>query len=413
MPDRNQAARGPQKGSFNLRSKLGAFEWGGMMPDTDNGSLPMNRLAYLVNGRFRGGDVIPRGGQTKINATPLQDPNATVDGLFDFQVGTRRSLYVFGDGCPGISSNVGFNLGWFDFEQFPSYQPGLYFGTLAVALHGAAYASDLYLAQDNNVRKLKLVDAPYGKSALGISGTSQDITVLTLAGFTSIPTLLAHDGRLLIAAALGVGTSAVFSWDGVTKRDDLTAINPPTGMGIWRDRAILGYGGAPNHIRVRSAGSSPGTWATVNPAAGAVVYKEGVSYRDVFYFTSGGSDIWSYDGTTLQVARNIAGAITFGIANFNGFLFVAYTAAGRAKIARYDGAVWVDVHKDLTTQDALIIAARPLIDYRGELWVGVLRNPAPSGFLYHSVGSATAGAWTQQPLDQLAFNGDIQQLVVF
>lgn len=418
--DKNEYATGPQKKPFNYFAEQGRFEYRGMYPDGNPASVPVNGLRVLINGRLQGGQVVARPGQAKLNSSALDSATTCIGGLFDFQVGTRKSIMVIGDGCPAISSAVGFYLGLYDFDQSPAFQPQIYYNAATQRLAAGVYGDDLYLGLDNELKRYQAIDAGYGESALAISGSSQDIPILTLpAGFTLIPALQQFDGLLFIACEQGVGTSKVISWDGKTERDDVTGINAPTGFGLYRETLIMGYGGAPNRIDIRQVGDSPGTWTNVAPGAGTAAFKKGTSYKDLFYFTTGGEDLFSYNGTALTritpgTTGIAAGSVTFGIATFNGFLYVAYTTATNiARLAKFNGTVWTAIEKDFTSQFATVTAARPMALYRGNLVVGAVQSGGPSGgVLLESPGTSTSGTWTRRTAS-LANNGDIDDILVY
>lgn len=417
MATKRQTARGAQNSDFNFRARQGAFEWGGVMPDGEPGSIPVNRLRNHINGRYRSGILRPRGGVAKLTPSALHASDASVRGLVDFQMGTRRSLYCVADGCPGIHASAGFSLNWFDLDLEPQFQSGVYYDASTQGLVIEPYSGAILIGQDNTLRLLTIIDIGYGRSALAASGSSQDEPLITFTGFSKISAMKAFDGRVCVALDAGAGASKVISWDGTTeKADGLSSINAPTGMGEFRESLILGYGGAPNHIRVRSTGTPPGSWGTVNPDAGTAAFKIGVSFRDRFYFTTLGEDLYRFDGTNLNrlavgTTGLPAGCVTYGICVAEGFLFVAYTtAANQARIARFDGTTWTANYKDLTSQfGATVTAVRPIIPYRGGLVAAGVESGR--GTLFFSPGTTFNGTWTK--LLPNATSGEIDQLVAF
>ena len=411
-----QTTRDAQTQVLQRRTEDPTFLWGGMVPDDDPSALPPNKLELLINCRIQGGSIAPRGG-----SKGLYDLSASgqILGIGDFQVGTPRKLWIVGDGCPGLSSSVGWYVGFFDVEQDPQFQPAIYYSSATQKAVLAAFSGDLYIGVDNTLRKVVLVEAPYGESALSVSGSSQDLPLLTFTGFTSVPDLMAFDGKLFIAVNGGAGASKVAVWDGVTQFVDVAAINPPTAFGTFRESLIAGFAGAPNSISVRPVGDPGASWATVAPSGGTVAMRgPGCSdtYKDVFWFATGGENLYKFDGTTLTLVPIAttglpAGSVTHSCCVFGGYLFVTYTAAAHAKIARFDGTTWVAVHKDLTVQDVTVNAARSIVEYRGDLWVGV--SSTARGKLFRSVGSDTSGAWVNPGLLAASNNGDLDQLVVY
>ena len=415
-----QTARGPQVPLLQRRTEDPAFLWGGMVPDDDPSAMPPNNLELLINCRLQGGSIAPRGGsKRRLDLGALAGSGSQITGLADFQLGTPRKLWIVGDGCPGLSSSVGFYVGLFDTEQSPEFQPGIYY---SAATHGVViglYSGDLYVSVDNTLRKVNVIEAPYGSPALAVSGSSQDLPLLIFAGFTNVTDILEFDAKLFLGVDNGAGASKVAIWDGLTEFVDLAAINAPKAFGVYRESLVMGFAGAPNSISVRPTGAAGASWATFAPTGGTAAMRGpgcSATYKDVFWFASGGADLFKFDGATLtQVPIGTTGfaggSATHSCCSFGGYLFVSYTAGGHAIVARFDGTTWVPTHKDLTTQDATVNQARNLVEYRGDLWMGV--SSTARGKIFRSVAGATSGAWVNPSILAAANNGDLDQLVVY
>lgn len=418
---RRITARGPGAPDWDFRSRIGADEWGGMIPDGDPGSLPPFRPRVIFNGRLQAGGIVPRGGLDAFNDDALHASNAEIRYLDDFQVGTKKSLMTVGVGCPTFSATAGFNLGSYDFEQSPDIQSNVYYSSSSAGLTLGLFGDDLYIGSDNILRKYAAVESPYGQNGLAMSGLAQDLPLVTFSGMTSITYMLEFDGYLFIALDGGAGTSKVSMWDGRTENNDLTGINAPLGLGLYRESLILGYDGAPNHIRVRPVGAPGTAWATVAPGAGTVRLKNGESYKDVFYMTTGAEDVYKFDGTTLTripigTTGIAAGSITDGIAVLGGSLFIAYTTSTNlARVAKFNGSVWTPVEKSLTAQFGTATKiAGPMREYKGSLAVGGFTDLI-GGELFISPLTATTGTWVRKtpPTAGGTLGGRVRQLVVY
>lgn len=429
MAAKRETARGPQTRTFNYFPRQGQFAWGGMLPDGNAGSLPPNRPRLVGNARLKGGEFEARGGQERLDGNPLHDASACITSLADFQLVGKRAIYLVGDGCPGISSSVGFSLSYFDPEQEPEFQPGVYYSSATAGVAIEPFGDELYLAVDTKIRKLQLIEQVFGSDALAIGGTEQDVTLFTLAApLTHVGTIKAFDGKLFFGCNGGAGASVVLPFDGVTfGPNDLSGINPPRGMGVFRESLILGYDGTPNEIRVRAAGAVPGTWATVVPGAGTVRFQgngAGVSYKDKFYIANGADDVYSFDGTTLTritaaTTGIAAGSVTTGVAVFNRLLYVFYQTIasppgdGAVRIATFDGTTWTAVHKDITAQFGTspdIDQSRVLIPYRNDLYAIVVTRGASgiAGKVLRSPGTTTTGTWTNMGPTGPTLSADIE-----
>jgi hypothetical protein len=415
MAIKTQTARGPQTQLLQRRTEDPAFVWGGMVPDDDPSALPANKMQLLVNCRLQGGSVSPRGGSKNL----YDLGSGAVLGLADFQVGTPRKLWIVGDGCPGLSSSIGFYVGFYDVEQDPAFQAAIYYNTATQKVVLGLFSGDLYVGVDNTVRRVNLIEAPYGESALDVSGTSQDIPLMTFTGFTKVADLMSFDGKLFAAVGLGVGTSKIVAWDGITESIDVAAINAPVAFGTYRESLIAGFAGAPNSIMVRPVGDPGASWATVAPGGGTAAMRGpgcAATYQDVFWFATGADTLYKFDGTTLTLVPAAttgiaAGSLTHSCCVFNGYLFVSYTSpTAHVCIARFDGSTWVPIHKDITAQLAWATQARGLVEYRGDLWMGATGTGGAR--ILQSPATATDGTWVVI-LPAADHNGDIDEVVVY
>lgn len=442
MADREQAARSAQLRTVNFYTKRGEVEWGGMIPDGGPATNPPFRPRFLQNVRFLNGEYAARGGQQL--HTQVSNASACITSLFDMAMATRRSLFAFVFGCPGATApGLAFSILCFDQEQEPTVQAVFYGKATTRNLTGAFFANALYFARDNVFTKFQPIIQAFDETALNTGGTRQDITLFTLPSpFTHVVAMLAFDGKLFAAANGGVGASAVVPFDGTTfGPNDLSAINPVVGFGVFRESLLAGFDGAPNEIRVRAAGAVPGTWATVTPSGGTARWGRqftgtgsqeagsgngaGASYKDHFWLASGTQDVFDYNGTTLtQVAPATtgiaAGSVTVAFAVFNRVLYLLYeagAAGGNVRIASYNGTTWTPIVIDLTTFFAATLTlanARNLLVYRGTLYALVRTAGVPGSrgrLLYHNPGTLTV--WNDLTSGVAAGATDIASAVVF
>jgi hypothetical protein len=410
-----QTTRDAQTQVLQRRTQDPEFLWGGMVPDDDPAAIPPNHLELLINCRIQGGSISPRGGSKRL----LDLGSGQIIGIADFQVGTPRKMWIVGDGCPGLSSSVGWYVGFFDVEQDPEFQPAIYYNAASQKVVIGAFSGDLYVSVDNALRQVTTIEAPYGDPALSVSGSSQDLPLLTLTGFTKITDMMSFDGKLFMGADAGAGASKVAVWDGVTQFVDLAGINAPVALGTFRESLVMGFAGAPNSIMVRPAGDPGASWTTVAPSGGTVAMRGpgcSATYKDVFWFATGGENLYKFDGTTLTLvpiatSGIAAGSVTHTCCVFGGYLFVSYTSGSRARIARFDGTTWVPIHKDMTSQVAGVTGARSLVEYRGDLWIGM--TSSGGGKIYRSVGPDTSGTWVTPGVLAASNNGDLDQFLVY
>lgn len=396
-----------------FRTGVGGFPgWSGMDLEGDPGGSPPNKPAHLENVTFRGGSL-----QRRAQAHPKFSPATSgtyihADDakvvLQDFQSRSKK-LMLCTDGCPGIDPTVGQSVNYYDHEQSPKFSSGNYYNT-ANGLVIGKFGGGLYVGVDDALRRYVTILPPYGQQGVSIAGTYQDIPLYTFTGFV-VSCLMEFDGKLFVGLDAGAGASAVWTWDSLAAREDLTACDTPTVMCRFRDKLVMGFD--TSKLRYRVAGDSPGTWTVVNESASTLQAVQMVEYKDNLYISEGGSDIWKYDGTTLSIVHALPVGATenFALGVFGGYLFFGWTSSlGVVTLGRFDGTTWTDSHKSFTSFLADAQWIRQLIEYRGDLWAGVY---ATSGFrMYRSPGTATTGTWVMTTTPAVSF-GDVNQALVY
>ncbi len=395
-------------------------EWRGMRLVGDPGAVPPNMLRYAENVRFRGGNIDCRDGLAKIvggQGNGLDADDACVISLADFQTEPHK-LYLVFDGCPGISSAIGFSLNALDPEQNDLISRGTYYSTATTRVVVGVFDGRLYVGVDDTLKAFTLIVPEYGEELIDVAGAEQAEKIAVFTGF-KITCLREFDGKLFIGLDAGAGASKIATWDGLTVRDgtngttaDLAAINVPTCFGLWRDQLTVGFAVATNAIKLRVVGDGPGTYTTVAPGAGTVASITHLSYRDNLYITDGGNKLWKYDGTTLAAERTILLATDMrALAEFDGNMYYGYTTStSHAILGQLAVASFTDAYLDLTAQDAQAVTIRCAASYRGSLYVGTSKVGV-GGLVFRSPAHSATGTYTT--LAARLSQGDIDQMAVY
>lgn len=385
----------------------------GMKPDIDPQNLPFESPYLLINMRTEGGVPSMRPGRVGVC-----DSTDAVSGLWDHQIGTARSLYIVGDGCPGISPTVGSFVGRYDAElRTPTVTPGVtapyenvaYFNTTSADVVMGKFSQQLYFGVDATIQR---------------KGEVQRLALPS--GYTHVSAFMEHEGDLLCALANGA-TSAIFKFDGTTFSSDLAAINPVVGFFRYRDMCGAVFNGTPNSIRVRTAA---GVWgAAIPPSAGTVKVvgpDNCASYKDKAYIPDGDTDIFSFDQTStltrIPIATNLidAGGHIMAVTTAFGYLYYVWhnLALDAVFIGRFDGTTWTPKHKSLTAQGGWSKTprqARVMKPYAGSLVVGCTTEDTAvfSTAIYISPREATSGTWTINVPAATSPSLDMRQFLVF
>lgn len=361
----------------------------------DASTIRLPHFEFLQNVRFGDGLGGRPGSQLALNGL-----GAKTTSLYDFQTtGPEGKLYVLYNGVPGCTLPIGFagfSINWFDFDTAAGFARGVaYSGTDSVAM--AVFNGDLYIGVDGVLKRFITINPDYEDEAIFIAGFDQSEDLKDF-GALNIRSLYSAFGELYIGLDGGNGASKIVRYDGVTFRDDDTAIDPPISMFLFRNELLV-VGIETNGLRIRD---DQGVWT---PVAGAIAPTKMESFRDNLYLVQDDEDIWKYNGTVLAVDHTIADARIAGLCLCNDMLFFGYgdTIAEEAIIGTLDdGNVYTDVHKNITTQsldDDFELAQRvsQLSFYRGGIIAGVA-NDDPlvtyGGRLMFGEGADTDGNWT-------------------
>ena len=370
--------------------------WGGMYLAGTPSSNPPHRPRFLQNVDFpMGGDLAPRPGVLTFNTTAFHAASR-FNCIQDFQSDPFR-LYFITSGCLGNAAvGTGFSVNWYNHEEEPQLQTGVYYISATGEIVLGFYGGRVVLGIDTKLKQLKVIIGPWGTTATDLAGRQQDEVLDEYTGFT-LRTLGVHGSTLLAGLDNGAGASKMESWDGITSRDDLITIDVPT-MGVpFRDLFVVGFAAASNQLRVRAA---DGTWSTVAGGGTAIQSYRAVSFKDVLYISEGptgglGTRIWSFDGTSIAIARTIVGATISGLAQDGEFLYYGYqNAANNPIIGRFDGSTWTDAH--FSGIQALygatdVRSVEDLRWFRGFLFAG--GNGPGGGYVARSERLNTAGTW--------------------
>lgn len=365
----------------------GLSAFGGMRLVGDSASNQPQNPRLLDNWRIVGGIYVPRPGMTPAVLSPL--PGGAVKSLVDFQV-LPKKLYLATDGCPGISTTIGTSVNWLDTEEKNQYTKGIYEdGTTAPRIM-AQFDGRIFLGSGDTLKAFNLIQTPYGVDTFNFSGVQQSETIYKFTGFV-ISSLCQFDGKLFVGLNGGDGASQIWVWDGLSMLQDVTGIDVPTAMVVWRENLVVGFD--TQNLQTRAVGAAPGAY-TVHASAGMKTFPQAmVSYRDAVYLGDGATKVWKWDGTTFT-SHAIAGSQVVSVGVGFGFLYYGYSGAtNKATLGRLDSAgTYIDVHKDMTLVYAGSNFVRTINYYRGNLIVS-LNKTANAAQLAVSNGSDTS-TWT-------------------
>lgn len=419
--------------------------FGGMRKECDPGALPPEMFREAINVRYKGkgGPMLSRPGQAKLNGIPLTggimgifsgeyqlggeqvdlDPNyhcadseIGLGGLADI---TKPSLYIVG----GNSDVPG--LHYFNELQFPlvrhqAYDPA------------AAYDSVMAAFGDGTLWTCGIIGGTVHLKTSVRGSLPTVMALIPLIGSNVFGSIEKHEGLIYFS----VGAPSV---DGDTRVYQIPFTGGPvvvddtpgrkgvpflksmgTGQGLYSIHGaydvFIGAGGGKIRRKATSGSGwvelvmSLSTFQCVGPPA---VYKNALwtlGFKNV-----AGSQrtavVLKIQGTTVTTARDIGGAdgsFYMFPTVFNNYLYYLYHPAGTSNffVGRFDGTTWDDTHKDLGGQFGTGIISGFLTFSPAYAWLGVLEgelvailrgNAGSCPYsLLTSPGTNTGGAWVEK-----------------
>jgi len=404
---------GPQTSTFERRYGSDDLpQPGGINTSVSPEAIPAHQFRRLENVDWNGNDIVPRGGQDKVKTDGvILDPLAHIHPT-QFITASPVRNWILGDGCPGESAGTGFFLGHFDPEQDPQVQRSVWYETATEGLAIASYGGVPHVVVDRELRKISQMQVPWGTETIEQTGNAHDTPLATLVAKCNCA--IEAFGLLFLL----LNNNTIYTWDGITLRLDSTETHPPVSACVWRETLVIGFNDpAANKLRVRDFNAG---YTTVTPGAGTIRVRPGrnsmTSHRDMVWAVGDETVIWKYDGTTLAIARTIAGATIQTVARAFNALYYGYTLDNSSDPVSawigqtVDGVAFDDIHFSVTGQVATAIAVRGLAYFKDSLAAAILLSVGPSRLIF-SRGEDTDLAYDSHPQTG-SLSNDIRYLVV-
>lgn len=387
---------------------------GGVNSQSDPAAIGPDQFTKLINVRWKSDGMRPRSGYSQVANTVFHNAAASVypDA---FEISTPFRAWYVGQGFPCESSANGRFIGFYDPESDPILQRVAWYSTATAAAVGSL-GNTPFVGIDDTLRRLNLLQAPFGQDQSSIAGQSTDVPVHTWTGET-VKLLVPFDGMLFVC--LDAGTDHIVTFDGVSIREDSDFTAVPVAAGHYRDLLIVGLDDGKLYSRV--AGDSPVTWTLLGTVTGGVHPGRNsiISHKDILYILNGEDDIWTWNDAALANTHTIGAAeVITCLAEAFGYLYYGYRDAGTTEVhvGRFDasGPTWDDTHKRLTDDDADIDNISGMLGYKNELIAMPYNSPgiANHTLLARTSGQDTAGTWVYAQLDAF-WTGDFAGLVPY
>jgi hypothetical protein len=432
----NKSPKPPSK-RVELRPGVGKFppRMRGINRQLDPGAVPSDQFWNLQNARLQQGEVVSRGGLTKVFDSAV---SGSIYGLFD-------------DGNGNVGS--GGSGSFADFYGASATATNEIFTVDTATDTITTFADSALTAGDDRIYSMEYFDGalhylvvhdaapPNGRTWIRklANGATSSTLVCTLdnLGETTGGLVSNEAGTALYATqgppSAGSTNINVFKWDGASVTDLGFVITPKTVCGTLNytpvesvigclgDEPFLSFGGATESSKIgfnEIHRYSGGSWSSL-------AMPGGISGFHCYGFTEFNSELYAYgfytsdctvgatktsagvlikwNGSSLSTAHTIGNAAAdqytiYDCCEFNGQLIYiwgrnAYGGSADLKVGTYDGATFTDSAKNLTSQFAALVrlsaGGRTFAASNGSLYL-----IGANGRLYKSPNATVAGTWT-------------------
>lgn len=376
----------------------------GIDRQSDPGAIAPNRFYQLQNVRIRDGEIVSRGGLSKVRDSA---ENGCIVGLFDNlepNMAEGQTGLFFTDNSNFSADKV--RIGKFIDDTY----------------------TDHYVGSPNGV-STPTVFCSFGGNPFVAVGT-KGYTVESGGTLTELFTLAAnpnfaieHDGDLYLIID---ENSTLVKWDGASITTETNSIGFMGALYSFSSElyvagAASSAGDSP-YIRRKSTGyaalSFPGAVVEGLPTSGGVTFgsKHYTGWAETELPETGDNVIISIEGTTLTVERRPSAhnyTVSKGVRGLcthsSQLVFVHNSTGGTVRVGTYDGASWTDTAKNLTTQvDIATDAANNISSNDGFLYVSEETNAASPARQANLVRCATpGGSWTADVVPADKFDSGI------
>ena len=397
----------------------------GLNRDYDAGAISDTELQDAINIRLIGGRIDCRGGQEKLNETPLDGCVWSIDDLPMPTVG----LFL------AHIDNATYSLDRYNLDLSPNYQ-GAYPAASLPNLDqhqpfGSAGKPRQVLVVWRN--KLLAADTTNGtiyEVVLPKEGTLGDIALRPLVSVPQISSMIAvPEGGESILYVGSTSNNEVYRYDG-------TWLSTDGAIGFNSERMIVGrfhdllYIFGTQYALVRQPGAplvngipAPGTYASLTMAAGVTTFRPSAMCEFGQELVIAGLDaaitpgigtpgpgcLLIYDGSTMTLARqpNDGGGVGVyrparGISDvffWNGKVWYLWREFGtdpNTWIGSYDGSAWNDTVASLGTTQTGSANTGDLLTANGLLYATTIRDETAPGLTNSSVllSSPDGATWT-------------------
>jgi hypothetical protein len=299
---------------FQFRNGVGGFYWKGVATKPDLGAQPPDRPRRVVNGRYVGGHIVARPPvYTSVAQIPFQTGPGGLDSywlpIFVAEHPSYAGLKLWwGAALPISFADTGGAVGFVDTDADPEFQEvALYYQSANYAPHIERFANFIYVGGVGSLRRIYRFDTAPDQQPSTLATVPTDEIVVSYPGFQT-QALQLHDGKLyyVLGDPTGTANGYIYSWDGFQSLQEValtTSADEGAATHSFKNTLVVTVRGQ-GSINVRAA---DGTWSTATVASfdSSGYFNSMAELHDKLYIMGGDDKIYSWNGTTLSVARTI------------------------------------------------------------------------------------------------------------
>ena len=416
-----QGNRSPRQ----FRTGIDIPYWKGLNRDYDAGAISDTELQDAINIRLIGGRIDCRGGQEKLNETPM---DGCVWSMDDLPLPTVGLFLAHIDGAT-------YSLDRYNLDLDPDYQ-GAYPSASSPNLDehqpfgNATKPRQVLAVWRNKLLAANTTNDTIHEVVLPKEGTIGDIAFRPLVTVAQISTMtVVPEGGESILYIGSTDNNEVYRYDGTWLSTDGAIGSNSERMIVGRFHDLLYIFGT-QYALVRQPGAplvngipAPGAYATLTMAAGVTTFRPSAMCEFGQELVIAGLDaaispalgvpgpgcLLIYDGSTMTLARqpNDGGGVGVyrparGVSDvflWNGKVWYLWREAGtdpNTWIGSYDGSTWNDTVASLGTTQSGSANTGDLLTANGLLYATTIRDETPTGLTNSSVllSSTDGVTWT-------------------
>lgn len=383
-------------GIIQLRPGSEAFGggWQGMNTQQNPGSLPPNVPIIARNLRLSGGDWLTRARVSESYSLrglgpPLLSESEMQPVMWlhpEASDNPRNRLWMAAIGCFGQVVGTGATAYHFDPQELPAFQAySRFYSDTDNSMVIEEFDGKLWAGNKDALIEILIYPGVTGVPASDLSAAPSVFPATRFPGFT-ISWLCNRSGILYVGLTHNTTPatlSKVATWDGFTKRDLITGIEPTANAAVFADNLIIAS--REDNVRILDADDTV-TLVTDAAFTCSLSGNAMAEFKDKLVIASGIGNLWTLNqANALSVVHTIASAAPDGrgitcVAAYEGLLLYGWNKVSPTYLSycgRWDSEsdidlahAFIDEYCPISSQIASFMSLFSMLVYRRQVYFG-------------------------------------------